>query len=122
MKVLFADISDLYRYSTILIAKEQFPHIKIEEAATFASALNILEQCEVTKIVLNSNVLPHSVTESLQILRDKQPNLQILLIVDCTINPNQISQAARFIYGVLDFQESLENNKRVIDEFIQSQY
>ncbi|PVH25034.1 hypothetical protein [Sphingobacterium corticibacter] len=118
MKVLFADASNLCRYSTILVVKECVPNLAVLEAETLDETYIILATEKVEILFINTNILRDEVINCIKSLRDLQQNLRIILVINTKAEYYARKHIGIHVDGILQLEDSLQNTQAYIKRLL----
>lgn len=114
MKVLFADEVSLYRYSTILVARECKSDIAPFEADNILDVLDILRYENISVLLINVNLLGDADEDLLRSV----PDVRTVLVIDSHSRRMNYERLLPYIYGVFDLDSDLEVSKRYLSEVL----
>lgn len=118
MKVLFADASSLCRYSTILVARQSLDTITVLEAEALYEVNVILTAEKVLTLFINLNILEGHAIKHIETIRNLQPTVRIILVVNTLTEYRANMQLAPHVEGFLCLEDTLENSKAYIDKIL----
>ncbi len=114
MRILFADPAGVCRYSTILIAKELQPEIKVFEAETLHGSKLTMFSEAIDLMFISANIISSHDIEQIKKIR----NIKIVLITDCEFTYASGGNLELIVDGVLDLQQSLDNTRKFLADIM----
>lgn len=110
MKVLFADEVSLYRYSTILVARECRSDIEPFEADNILDVLDTLRYENISVLLINVNLLGDIDVDLLRSI----PDVRTVLVIDSHSRRMDYERLMPYVYGVFDLDSDLEVSKKYL--------
>ena len=115
MKVLFADEVSLYRYSTILVARERLSDIEPFEADNILDVMDVLRYENISVLLINVNLLGNAYLDLLRSI----PDVRTLLVIDSHSRRLDYDRVLPHVYGVFDLDSSLDVSKQYLRKVLE---
>ncbi|MFD2599547.1 hypothetical protein ACFSQ3_11335 [Sphingobacterium corticis] len=118
MKILFADESDLIRYSTLLLVEQSLIKASITETRSYAELIESLRTEFYDFIFINIDLLPPPSLASLKSIKRLSKTSRIILVVSNRTSLGIMQQLSKLAFGILDLGGDFEKQKQLVFHYL----
>lgn len=118
MKILFADESDLIRYSTLLLVEQSLIKASITETRSYAELIESLRTEFYDFIFINIDLLPTPSLASLKSIKRLSKTSRIILVVSNRTSLGIVQQLSKLAFGILDLRRDFEKQKQLVFQYL----
>ncbi len=118
MKILFADESDLIRYSTLLLVEQSLIKASITETRSYAELIESLRTEFYDFIFINIALLPSPSLASLKSIKRLSKTSRIILVVSNRTSLGIVQQLSKLAFKILDLGGDFEKQKQLVFQYL----